>query len=524
MRQRIDRLISLLNEGVYEKDTELRLSMLAALAGQSILLLGPPGVAKSMIAHRLKYAFRGAKAFEYLMSRFSTPDEIFGPVSIARLKDSDKYERNTTGYLPDSDVVFLDEIWKAGPAIQNTLLTVINEKTFLNGDRQMKLPLKLLVAASNELPARNEGLEALWDRFIIRIECNSISDDRNFLSMVTGSTQSDLDGIDANMQITQEEYHEWQSGIDSIEVPEDVQQAILLIRKGLHRLDLEGTDAQKDVYVSDRRWKNIVRLLRTSALMHGRDKVMTTDLLITQHCLWSEPEDRNPVTRCILSVLISPYQKRLAALQEEVNVCLKKKGLEEALQESARQKSGLGEDLLVHDGFYYRVEGHDDGNTFIYIADFHAMPNKSEFSEPVRAMMYVDDQKRRIIRIYEEPGRLVSHGYNVTTCQLERTDHFLYINGVEYLLEMQHRGEDKGVTLKGIKEQPQGFSIPDDLERRMDGIEDDVAQLHTSLLDHLFVSAKEKEELEWKITKFRQQAVLLRNDLNRLLHGDNLEQ
>ena len=347
MIERFKLLLQEMNRGIYEKETEISLSLLAALAGESIILLGPPGVAKSMVARQLKTAFRDAQSFEYLMSRFSTPDEIFGPVSIQKLKTSDTYERAVEGYLPTADVVFLDEIWKAGPAIQNTLLTVINEKIFRNGNREMHLPLKLLVAASNELPAKGEGLEALWDRFVIRIESRPIKLEKNFRAMLLDShadflgptdftDSTDFSGFTgglghadfadnadfSDLKITSEEYAEWTERIDKIGVKIEVLDAISAIRKSLRAVNVDEAAERRNIYVSDRRWKNIVRLLRTSAFMQDREEVDICDLLPIYHCLWQEPEERDAIRNIVIRALFSPFADKLVemknALAEDV--------------------------------------------------------------------------------------------------------------------------------------------------------------------------------------------------------------
>ena len=316
MIERFKLLLREMNRGIYEKETEISLSLLAALAGESIILLGPPGVAKSMVARQLKNAFREAHSFEYLMSRFSTPDEIFGPVSIQKLKTSDTYERAVDGYLPTADVVFLDEIWKAGPAIQNTLLTVINEKIFRNGNREMHLPLKLLVAASNELPAKGEGLEALWDRFVIRIESRPIKMEKNFRAMLLGD-EGHTDLTDhTDLKISSEEYAEWSKAIDKIGVKEEVLDAIYSIRKSLRAVNVDEAAERRNIYVSDRRWKNIVRLLRTSAFMQDRAEVAVCDLLPIYHCLWQEPEERDAIRQIVIRALFAPFADQLVEMKK----------------------------------------------------------------------------------------------------------------------------------------------------------------------------------------------------------------
>ncbi|PWJ44099.1 MoxR-like ATPase [Sediminitomix flava] len=359
--------------GLYEREEVIALAFLSAIAGESIFMLGPPGVAKSMVARRLKHAFKDGKSFEYLMNRFSTPDEIFGPVSIHKLSKEDKFERLTDHYLPGASVVFLDEIWKAGPSIQNALLTVINEKLYRNGEQEVKVKLQGLLAASNELPARGEGLEALWDRFLLRYYVYGIQEDDHFFDMITSTIPEDIE-LDQNLQISVEELAHWDALIDEIEVPKEVRKVISVIRKYIKSYNTESQQkANHDdiIYVSDRRWRKIIRLIRTSAFLNGRKEVDLMDCFVMMHCIWNNPVQMDLVARWVGEAIqkygfstkfsLDALKNKIDEFQEEV---------EEETKEAKTLNAYLPE---LFDERYYRISNFDSSFDRILKEDFEIL-------------------------------------------------------------------------------------------------------------------------------------------------------
>lgn len=425
-REHIRMLVDWMSQGVYEKEQIIAIALLCAVAGENMFLLGPPGTAKSMVASRLKRVFKDGKSFDYLMSRFSTPDEIFGPIAISRLKKEDRYERLTAGYLPDADVVFLDEIWKAGPSIQNTLLTIVNEHIFHNGRQIMHCPMKVLIAASNELPAKDEGLEALWDRFLVRMVSNCIENDDAFFKMIMSMSREQTELADY-LFITDELYARWQSESKAVGINETVINAIKALRKAF--ADLEKEDENKlRYYISDRRWRKAFRLMQTSAYLNGRTTINMSDYLLLIHSFWNDDECIPNVLKAICASISDSTVKSISKIERLIREMMTAQKEQPSVVASRMNEVDNFEE---YDYFYYLIENYPDGDAYFSKWDYTSLNNTLR-----DGIMYFDTKRKKNIIHAMMPGKtsdnlphIASHFRNL---KLQRSKDGVIIDGTPY--------------------------------------------------------------------------------------------
>jgi MoxR-like ATPase len=302
-----------MNDKFFERKDEVRGLLVGLVSRHHVLLLGDPGTGKSALTEELCSRINGSY-FRWLMSRTSTPEELYGPISLKAL-ENDSYRRVTTAKLPEAQIGFLDEIFKCNSAVLNSLLSILNERLFFNDGQAIKVPLQMVVGASNELPEDREELGALWDRFTLRYIPEYIRDPRNFEAMLTGVSK-----VPTTTYIDQQDLTTAQTEASMVDVSRLIPQVLVLRQKMV----------EMNIPVSDRRWKQSLDLIKANAWLEGRTQASDEDLEILAHSLWVEPNQRLQIRQLIMSLANPLDQEALELLDQAMEIWQKAINAEEA--------------------------------------------------------------------------------------------------------------------------------------------------------------------------------------------------
>ena len=377
-RAALERVRSDLKRMFYERDDIIDGLLAALLCRQHVLLLGPPGTAKSLLVTMLTACIGGASCFSWLLTKFSTPEELFGPVSLKALQQ-DRVARILNGKLPEAHVGFLDEIFKANSAILNALLTLANERGFHNDGRTIACPLITLVGASNELPEGAE-LEALFDRFLLRFWIPYLGDARNMKLLL----KDNVTVRPATLSL--DELRDCQKSVSLVSLADPVVDAVIAIK---HKTEEQGFRS------SDRRWKQIIGLLKARAYLDGADAVTEDHLDVLADALWRDPKDR-PALAAIVGSVGNPLNVRATEILDAAKEALAKLGNPNA-SDAATKADWLRSASLVESR----------------LADMEKELSDLVQQNPKRNLRRVNQAGRTVERMKQDVTRRVAQLYNL---------------------------------------------------------------------------------------------------------------
>jgi MoxR-like ATPase len=286
-----------LNEEFLERDDLVNGVLVNLLCGRTLLMLGPPGTAKSALTRAICTVLSG-KYFEWCLNKLTTPEEVFGPISLKAL-EQDRYLRLTTGKAPEADIIFVDEFFKQSSAVGNTWLGIMNEKIYYNDGKPGKIPLKAFYAASNEVP-QGEELAANFDRFVLKYFVEPVREDRSVESLFLGGRKAKYPSIDMA------ELVQWQAEAANVS-PDDVRPVLAALKAIRKAVENEG------IQVSDRKWVQAVHVLKAQAVLNGHTVIEEEDLPILNHVLWAEVGQRAAI-RKIINKVANPLGEKVSEL------------------------------------------------------------------------------------------------------------------------------------------------------------------------------------------------------------------
>lgn len=301
LQERFVALEEQLNEELVERESEIRASINALIAGHHVFFLGTPGVAKSYLFTRLLAYITDAQKFNIMLTRYTVPEEVNGPQSVQAMKN-DKYIRKIEGYLPTADLAFIDEIFKANSSILNSLLQAVNERLYRHGTDMIRIPLSSMFCASNELP-QDENLEALYDRLLVRLQVKEVTDTESIIKMITTEVDPEPQPLLSWSQVQQAK-----AEAQEVILPKEVILGLAEIKRRLHEQNIE---------VTGRRLRQAKDIIRAAAWLDGEHTADLEHLRPLQHVFWSRPDQINTVLT-VVSNVASPLDGEALTLLDEI--------------------------------------------------------------------------------------------------------------------------------------------------------------------------------------------------------------